>query len=527
MWTKFIAVLFLLTQPCLAASYYVDSTDGSDAASGLSTALAWQNVSKVNGFTFADGDSILFQRGETFSDATLTLATGPADNLTIGAYGTGDAPRFGNGAFRPIRIIERVNNFTIQDLALVNQEFESGVNQFFQYFLYLDDMTGLDVNNIYIDGHEGWVGSTPKHGISIQSSVGGAITIRNCEIKNLGPATIASGSYGIDQQAINIQIHKRADAEIRIHDNLIHDIESDGMLLWRSTTQTYVYGNTIYNCGEQTMDIKSTANVEVYDNVFYRESNFTGTGGTGSNPLVLLVCGQFDADLNAVDPCKNVQIHDNQFLGGNAWGIGTELKVSDLNIWNNLFQDCDSGAVLVPHTASTVQVWNNLGINSGTMSFKFGEDCLVMHNSIYGGEIDIYANTSCVIANNIIVATEAAEYPLFWNGTGTEPAAHHNTLYSTASTKRADWNSTTYVSSDLATWISAGHTGDLFSAPLYTSSTNLVLQSNSPAIDVGADAGISKDYLDALRPQGSGFDMGAYEQADGVRKKTLFELMIF
>ena len=70
------------------AIYYVSSTDGSDSDSGLSESLAWQTLSKVNGFTFASGDQILFKCGDTF----LGSLTANRSTMTYGAYGTGDAP---------------------------------------------------------------------------------------------------------------------------------------------------------------------------------------------------------------------------------------------------------------------------------------------------------------------------------------------------------------------------------------------------------------------------------------------------
>ena len=43
------------------------------------------------------------------------------------------------------------------------------------------------------------------------------------------------------------------------------------------------------------------------------------------------------------------------------------------------------------------------------------------------------------------------------------------------------------------------------------------LQSNSPAIDAGADVGVHTDFDGDLRPQGAGPDLGAYEFVTGPR----------
>jgi hypothetical protein len=64
------------------ATYYVSNT-GSDGAAGTSDTTPWQTVSKVNGFTFASGDTILFKRGDRWKE----ILTIPRSSLTVGAYG--------------------------------------------------------------------------------------------------------------------------------------------------------------------------------------------------------------------------------------------------------------------------------------------------------------------------------------------------------------------------------------------------------------------------------------------------------
>ncbi len=73
--------------------YYVDATAGNDSNSGLTTALPWKTLSKVNAASFTPGDRIHLKRGEVWRE-TLTV---PASGLTIDDYGTGDQPEI-NGA---------------------------------------------------------------------------------------------------------------------------------------------------------------------------------------------------------------------------------------------------------------------------------------------------------------------------------------------------------------------------------------------------------------------------------------------
>jgi hypothetical protein len=63
-------------------TYHVSNV-GSNAADGLTPATAWQTLAKVNGFTFAAGDSVLLRRGDRWKE-TLTI---PRNSLYIGAHG--------------------------------------------------------------------------------------------------------------------------------------------------------------------------------------------------------------------------------------------------------------------------------------------------------------------------------------------------------------------------------------------------------------------------------------------------------
>jgi len=97
MMRKTLIILFsILTIPLSATDYYVKST-GNDSNTGLSDAQAWKTITKVNTVwaagTFAPGDNIYFRRGDTFyGTLTVTESGTSANNITIGAYGTGNNP---------------------------------------------------------------------------------------------------------------------------------------------------------------------------------------------------------------------------------------------------------------------------------------------------------------------------------------------------------------------------------------------------------------------------------------------------
>src|SRR6202142_1162737 len=74
-----------------ATTYYV-SPSGSDSNPGSASA-PWQTISRVNRASLSAGDSVLFQGGQTFSDAgPPPPASGTTSTpITFGSYGTGQA----------------------------------------------------------------------------------------------------------------------------------------------------------------------------------------------------------------------------------------------------------------------------------------------------------------------------------------------------------------------------------------------------------------------------------------------------
>lgn len=94
---KILFLLFLLISISARAETYYIKTGGSDAADGLTDATAWETITKVNttwaAGTFAPGDSILFNKGNSFYGTITITESGTAGSpIYIGSYGTGADP---------------------------------------------------------------------------------------------------------------------------------------------------------------------------------------------------------------------------------------------------------------------------------------------------------------------------------------------------------------------------------------------------------------------------------------------------
>lgn len=94
---KLIIILFTLLSVVARGTDYYVKTGGNDGLSGTSDANAWATIAKVNAIwnagTFAPGDNIYFNRGDTFVGTVTVKESGSSGNvITIGAYGTGADP---------------------------------------------------------------------------------------------------------------------------------------------------------------------------------------------------------------------------------------------------------------------------------------------------------------------------------------------------------------------------------------------------------------------------------------------------
>ncbi len=85
---QLLILLFVLFAVTANATNYYVSAAGSDANGGTSPATAWKTIAKVNSFTYAANDSILFNRGDVFSGTVIVNR----NNLNFSAYGTGARP---------------------------------------------------------------------------------------------------------------------------------------------------------------------------------------------------------------------------------------------------------------------------------------------------------------------------------------------------------------------------------------------------------------------------------------------------
>ena len=76
-----------------AATFYIDSSNGSDNKSGTTESTAWKSINKIEANSFSPGDIIAFKRGEIWYDKLTFKSSGTKDSpIIITAYGSGAKP---------------------------------------------------------------------------------------------------------------------------------------------------------------------------------------------------------------------------------------------------------------------------------------------------------------------------------------------------------------------------------------------------------------------------------------------------
>ena len=104
-----------------AATYYVDAMSGTDANDGLSQGTAWKTIAKVNTSRFVPGDSILFNKGDTWSEQLIVPSSGSSGGpITFGAYGTGANPIIDATGLLYGLVINTKSYITVTDLEIKN-----------------------------------------------------------------------------------------------------------------------------------------------------------------------------------------------------------------------------------------------------------------------------------------------------------------------------------------------------------------------------------------------------------------------
>jgi len=496
--------------------YYVDCSAPTNGSG--TQASPWNNLTTVNGTTFAAGDQILFKRGTTCVGQLWPKGSGVSGNpITVSAYGTGARPAInGNNAVAPVVTIKDQNYWTFDSLEIKNS---TGLG------LYVDgsnnaDLYGFTLTNLYV--HHGGM-NNGQHLILVGLYQGHSVhdvLIENVEASN--------GWRGIEIGGKCCNIPASRSTNITIRNANIHDVQSDGILMASSNnalTEYSVVSNTglmttlenhtpnglwTWDCDDCTVQFSEvytshspTWDGGAFDIDYFNHRNFVQYNyGHDNDAYCIAIFGGDSQDAttdNVVryNVCSNDArdgTYEEKRTGGIYMTVWSRGSIHDSYIYNNTIY------------------WNPAGAYYAIKLFNIWHGKEILNTNIYNNII-YSASPNLVNVNNYTSGTHM-NYNLYWHAGSGNP----NFL----------WNGTNYTSFSAFRTGSGQEANGLYVNPLLNDPTyhsngfptsSFTLQSNSPAINAGANLvtlGLqtnvgTRDFFGNTIPQGGAFDIGAHE----------------
>lgn len=494
-------------------TYYIKNT-GNNSNSGLSDALAWQTISKVNSSSFSPGDAVLFNKGDTWRDTLIIPSHGTLGNpITFSNYGTGVKPKF-LGSNIATDWTDQGNNIWKSNTILANPFFNTTANVF---FVNIDLTVGTGVraaslidvtsqynwfwqsNSIYIystsdpssafnsievaqrsviidldfkeyivvDGIDLFYSGA--HGVFVGGEASqdiNGLEVRNCEIAYLGYPDGAG--YGVFFSYSNSIIENNI-----IHDHGRRAIAPtlNGNFTMHDITMRY---NTFYNGWHTTgidMEINQgwgagkIDNVFIYGNLTY-EDEFRDTSVM---PMGWFIANQSDDPLSTM---TNVYIYNNIFKYSTS---GVQLYyVNSAFMYNNTFYG-----------------HNNVTSHRSSHFYLTASKNLIFRNNLYFSQLSFDRNTpgseNAGVTYYLTTLQDVAEidsdYNLFYRLTTALNLFDIHSIYT-----QYDWSQISTVRTNYG-W----EQNSIFGDPLVVSATDYHLQIGSPAIGAGVDVDIATD----------------------------------
>jgi hypothetical protein len=263
----------------------------------------------------------------------------------------------------------------------------------------------------------------------------------------------------------------------------------------------YVGGNEMHHDRENGVDIKTIHDVVVSENVIYGyEPSSTSSGDA-------VVIGS-----NGLDPGAG-------YGPDNAWFLFNDIRDSHRGI---RVEGVYNGWIL----GNTI---HNVGSQAVALDIKEpSENVSIIGNTISSAEGGVHHSWRCGVANVIIennifdnlTVHHIALDPCVANVSSLE----NNLFWNNGADVAVEWGNAPFMGLDAgALNATVNGVGNIIGDPLFVSVGSFDLQAGSAAVDAGKESDayqafynsygmdIRKDFAGASRPQGAGWDVGAYE----------------
>lgn len=511
---KILIILSILCSPVYATTYYI-AAFGLDTNDGLSKIAPWKNAPGMPEFsgtyTHAPGDMFVLRGGDTwvFTNSNWIISnSGERGNPDIytsdktwysGSFWTypvldGDhSTPLGKGL---ITIDTREHDITINGLKLINAG-TAGTLYGAMAIYATYNLGGITVSNCRIQTYS-------QHGLTLRpdwdnltETLDPGVEVFGNDLSDCTNFLEMGGTQGPPYD------YKFG---VYIHDNVFHDPHS--VLLDGDHGDSIHLWNAYRGTGEWVLYYTGA----IYNNHWY--GDFSPSDEiTGNTAQIYLECSTDGMDIyNNVLSFDNTDSIREEYLF--SPGMFTEYSCKNLNIWNNTF------------TSNKMYAANRGGKTAVRIDNKYDTDDIV-HPS---DNIKVQGNIFDHITKTVVsIATDSQNIYLDYN-IYADPLEQYGGLGSVFNSSMADWQTALqnapYVTGNEEHSIDAPvNFNDITRVPM-----DLTLADNSPAIDalptsIAPTATFTTDILGVSRPQGSAWDMGAYEyngQAPPVVSKQLY-----
>jgi hypothetical protein len=520
---RICSILFAL--PSFATTYYVDFVGGNDSNNGTSTSTPWKHcpgdsaaTGTANSTAPAAGDKIAFKGGVTYGPGAISVKS----SGNSGGYITydGNLAGWGNG----LRAIMQNSQFLMNlknYIKVQNFEFSGGgdcilgdghatLSQNFWtiYNCHFHDTGGQaitfygDVNDSTIDSctfeyinylrggdglHAGSTGqntvltdSTKKFttnalvGFTLVNKTGRA----SATITSNTSTTITTSAGMKNEGGSNVNWTTNAKYAIRISSArgsiyMNGNRDSPGGIAVGDTFRNKVLRCTTQHNGDTPLFFFGQTNLEVaYNTVLGPNAAFHSNGITHYNTYE----SKGDAEFH-----HNYVNHERVCITFE----GVRPTATGINLYNNVFYSQNAVAYPIssngPGQTGTIRIINNVLMGGVNESVGFGSDTW----------------NSVIVRNNILCGPISP-------GSGTLTASNNVYTHTSSGSESGSF----YVTNPAA----------IFQSTAFDSVDDFNIISSFAGKDQGMDASIYRvtdDYLGVNRPQGAGWDIGAYELQSG------------
>jgi hypothetical protein len=277
---------------------------------------------------------------------------------------------------------------------------------------------------------------------------------------------------------------------------------------------SYIYGNEVTQIGTS----RSSGTSKQYHAVYFTtDSNHIDFGWNHIHDNRTCRALQFHSSPitgNSGQDQYDLHVHDNLIHGDRCDGINfatVDPSRGTVEAYNNVIYDVGTGPSPPDGDANYSCIYSAGRTNTGSPGKG---QILVYNNTLYNcsaravqlnsgwggaiGSFDSGAGLSIKATNNILYPTDGGAYLQ----KGSNATGDHNLFFGNGAAPAAFTSSVN---------------SDPFFASL--SAFDFHLQSSSPAVDAGVNAGVGTDFDGILRPQGKAFDIGAFEFLTGAALK--------